>query len=69
MENNIKFALIIDKLNQKIAELNIKISKNSDNEFLKQELNKLLSDRDLLYNGNRDDLINIMNKYGEMINE
>lgn len=68
MENNVKFTLIIDKLNQKIAELNIKISKDTDNTLLKQELETLLSDRDLLYKGNANDLNSLIQKYGEMIN-
>lgn len=68
MENNIKFTLIIDKLNQKIAQLNIRISKDSNNILLKEELNNLLNDRDLLYKGNTNDLNNLIKKYGDMIN-
>ncbi len=68
MENNIKFTLIIDKLNQKIAELNIKISKDTNNILLKEELNSLLHDRDLLYKGNANDLNALIKKYGDIIN-
>lgn len=69
MENNIKFTLIIEKLNQKIAELNIKISKDETNELLKKELETLLVDRDLLYKGAQNDLNSIIQKYGEFTNE
>ena len=57
MENSIKFTLIIDKLNRKISELNIKISKDFNN------------DRDLLYKGNVDDVKKIIEKYGDTFNE
>ena len=69
MENNIKFTLIIEKLNQKIAELNIKISKDETNQLLKQELQTLLTDRNLLYKGTQSDLSNILQKYGDFTNE
>ena len=48
MENSIKFTLIIDKLNRKISELNIKISKDFNNDELQKKLQSLLEDRDLL---------------------
>ena len=42
MENNIEFALAIDTLNKKIAELNIKIAKDLSNVVLKNELEILI---------------------------
>ncbi len=68
MDINIKFSLIIEKLNQKIAELNIKISEDEDNVLLKKELNTLLKDKELLYKGNSNEFKNILEKYGDMIN-
>ena len=64
MENSIKFTLIIDKLNRKISELNIKISKDFNNDELQKKLQSLLEDRDLLYKGNVDDVKKIIEKYG-----
>lgn len=69
MENNIKFTLIIDKLNRKISELNIKISKDFNNDELQKQLQSLLEDRDLLYKGNVDDVKKIIEKYGDTFNE
>lgn len=69
MENNIKFTLIIDKLNRKISELNIKISKDFNNDKLQKQLQSLLEDRDLLYKGNVDDVKKIIEKYGDTFNE
>ena len=46
MENNIEFALAIDTLNKKIAELNIKIAKDLSNVVLKNELEILLRDKE-----------------------
>lgn len=68
MDNNMKFSLIIEKLNQRIAELNIKITKDKNNFLLKEELNSLLNDKELLYKGNPNDFKNIIEKYGDMIN-
>jgi|GluameStandDraft_1065615.scaffolds.fasta_scaffold04080_6 predicted RNase H-like nuclease (RuvC/YqgF family) len=69
MENSIKFTLIIDKLNRKISELNIKISKDFNNDELQKKLQSLLEDRDLLYKGNVDDVKKIIEKYGDTFNE
>lgn len=69
MENNIKFTLIIDKLNRKISELNIKISKDFNNDELQKQLQSLLEERDLLYKGNVDDVKKIIEKYGDTFNE
>lgn len=69
MENSIKFTLIIDNLNRKISELNIKISKNFNNSELQEELRSLLEDRDLLYKGNINDVKKIIEKYGDTFNE
>ncbi len=65
MENSTKFSLTIDKINLKIAELNIKISQDSNNDSLKEQLNNLLIDRNMLYTGNRQQLEKIIEKYGE----
>lgn len=65
MENNVKFALALNTLTKRIAELNIKISKDSNNEILKNELSILLQDYDkLLKEQNLEELEIIMNKYG-----
>lgn len=69
MENSIKFTLIIDNLNRKISELNIKISKDFNNSELQEELKTLLEDRDLLYKGNVNDVKKIIKKYGDTFNE
>lgn len=65
MENNVKFALALNTLNKKIAELNIKISKDLNNEILKNELSILLEDHHkLLKEQDLEELKKIMNKYG-----
>ena len=65
MENHVKFTIALDNLNQKITELNIKISKDLDNESLKNELSILLNDREkLLKESNLTELEKILNKYG-----
>lgn len=69
MNNNIKFTLIINKLNQKIAQLNIKISKDPNNVELKKKLNNLLIDKNRLYIGDTKDLEELSKKYGELKNE
>ena len=69
METNTKFSLIIDKLNKKISELNIKLSKDTEIIELQNTLNTLLSDRDLLFKGNNEQLDALIKKYGELINE
>lgn len=69
MNNSIKFTVIVDKLNRLISELNIKISKNQENDELKSKLDELIDDRELLYKGSVKDLENIVAKYGEKINE
>lgn len=68
MENNIKFNLIIEKLNKKIANLNIKLSKDSNNIELQNELNTLLNDRNIIYSGNASDFEELIKKYGDLIN-
>lgn len=69
MENNIKFTIALDNLNQKITELNIKISKDLNNESLKSELSILLNDREkLLKECNITELEKILNKYGSSKN-
>ena len=69
MENNVNFTLALDNLNKKIAELNIKISKDFSNQLLKDELSLLLNDREiLLKESNLEKLENIINKYGSKNN-
>lgn len=69
MENNVKFALALDNLNKKIAELNIKISKDFSNQVLKDELEILLNDREMLLKEcNMEIIENLTNKYGSRKN-
>lgn len=69
MENHIKFTIALDNLNQKITELNIKISKDFKNESLKNELSILLNDREkLLKETDMAELERILNKYGSSKN-
>ena len=51
MNNNTSFVVIVNKLNKMIADLNIKISKDSKNEELKQQLEEILQDKEKLYKG------------------
>jgi len=69
MENSTKFNLIIEKLNQKIANLNIQLSKNSNNIELQNKLNELLEDKERVYKGTVKDLDELTLKYGEINNE
>ncbi len=69
MDNNIKFTVIVDKLNYQIAMLNIKISKDPNNSELNEKLEKILADREKLYTGTAKDLDNLIKKYGDLINE
>ena len=65
MDNNIKFSIALENLNKKIAELNIKISKDLNNILLKNELSILLTDRDILFKGTDNKKIeSLMDKYG-----
>ena len=65
MENNIEFALAIDTLNKRIAELNIKISKDLSNVVLKHELERLLNDKEKLFKSlDRNELEILIKKYG-----
>ena len=69
MENHIKFTIALDNLNQKITELNIKISKDFKNESLKSELSILLNDREkLLKETDMAELERILNKDGSSKN-
>lgn len=69
MENNIKFTLIINILDRKIAELNIQLSKDYNNIQLKKELEILLNEREILYKGNINQVEKIIEKYGDTFNE
>ena len=64
MENSMKFTLAIDKINKKIAELNIKIVKEVENENFKNELQILLQDKQKLYKSNKEDFEKLIEKYG-----
>ena len=69
MKNNEKFSLAIAALDKKIATLNIKISKNLNNETLKNELSLLLHDRERLFKECDLEIIkNLINKYGSKKN-
>lgn len=65
MDNNIKFSVALNNLNNKIAELNIKISKDFNNEELKTKLSILLNERDMLLKGTDTEKIeSLIEKYG-----
>ena len=65
MDNNIKFSVAIENLERKIAELNIKISKDLNNQVLKHELSRLLNNRDMLLKGTDSNIIeSLINEYG-----
>ena len=65
MEKNVKFTLAIDTLNKKIADLNIKISKDLNNEVLKNELSILLKDKNTLLKGTDiTEFEELIEKYG-----
>ena len=65
MDNNVKFSVALENLNRKISELNIKISKDFNNEYLKNELSILLNERDILSKGTDAEIIeSLINKYG-----
>ena len=51
MNDNVDFAVAIDVVNRKIAELNIKISLNN-NEELNEELDKYLKVKQEIFDGN-----------------
>lgn len=69
MNDNIKFAVVSDKLNKIISNLNIKISKNPENLDLKNKLKTVLDDKKTLYNGTAEELKELIKKYGDIINE
>ena len=63
MDNNLNISLIIDKLDKKIADLNILISKNNNNEDDIVKLNELLKEKELILSGNEEEFKKIINKY------
>jgi len=70
--NNTNFTIIMDILNRKIADTNIKIITNDENEEkekFKSELSDLLNDREKLYSCNLNDFTKILKKYGVVIDE
>ena len=65
MDNNIKFSVALENLERKIAELNIKISKDLDNQVLKHELSRLLNNKKTLLKGTDTNIIeSLINEYG-----
>ena len=65
MDNNIKFSVAIENLERKIAELNIKISKDLNNQVLKHELSRLLNNKAMLLKGTDSNIIeSLINEYG-----
>ena len=64
MNENLKLNLAIDKIEKKIAELNIKITKNPEDINSIKELNILLKNRNKIYTGNTEELKILINKYG-----
>lgn len=70
MIENTKFTILLDMLNRKIADLNIRIAKDDPNkEKLEKQLNDMLKDREILYTGDHSDFVNVLKKYGETIND
>ena len=59
-----KFTLAIDKLNKKIAELNIKLSKNPDDTESEEKLQKLLYNKNVMYRGSSEEFEVLIEKYG-----
>ena len=65
MDNNIKFSVALENLERKIAELNIKISKDLNNQVLKHEHSRLLNNKDMLLKGTDSNIIeSLINEYG-----
>lgn len=65
MDNNIKFSVALENLERKIAELNIKMSKDLNNQVLKHELSRLLNNKDMLLKGTDSNIIeSLINEYG-----
>ncbi len=69
MENSTKFTLAIDRINKKIADLNIKISKDFENNNLKSILQELLEDKQKIYKSDSEEFLKIIEKYGSNNNE
>lgn len=65
MENTIKFTVAIENLERKIAKLNIQISKDSNNQSLKDELTNLLNEKNILLTGTDKNILeSLISKYG-----
>lgn len=69
MDNSSKFSAIMEKINKMIADFNIQISKDKNNQDLKNELNQLLADRDSLLQCGSNEFEKLAKKYGDLINE
>lgn len=65
MENNVKFTIAIENLERKIAKLNIQISKDSNNQSLKDKLTNLLNEKNTLLTGTDKNILeSLISKYG-----
>lgn len=65
MKNNVKFTVAIENLERKIAELNIKLSKDSNNDVLQKELTTLLNEKNTLLTGTDKNILeSLISKYG-----
>ena len=70
MNENTKFTILLDMLNRRIADLNIRISRDDSNkECLEKQLDDMLKDREILYSGEHSDFVKILKKYGETFND
>lgn len=64
MENNIKYTLVIAKINEEIAKANIELANDQNNLKVKENLLSLLQDKETVYNGSSNDLEKLFKKYG-----
>ena len=64
MENNMKYTLVISKINEEIAKTNIELSKDKENLKLKDTLLTLLKDKEAVYSGSTKELKKLFEKYG-----
>ena len=70
MENTIKFTVAIENLERKIAKLNIQISKDSNNQSLKDELTNLLNEKNTLLTGTDKNILeSLISKYGNSVHK
>ena len=69
MDDNLKFAIAINNLDRKIAELNIKITKAPNDSELKDKLSILIKSKEKILSGNNKELKELIEKYGSKNNE